>query len=29
VRGAARKLAAWLAPMNPPDLMPKIFPAYA
>jgi acyl-coenzyme A thioesterase PaaI-like protein len=29
VRGSARKLAAWLGPLNPPDLMPRIFPAYA
>jgi hypothetical protein len=29
VRGAARKLSAWLAPLNPPGLLPRIFPAYA
>jgi hypothetical protein len=29
VRGAARKLSAWLAPRNPPGLLARIFPAYA
>jgi hypothetical protein len=29
VRGAARKLAAWVAPPNSPDVLRRIFPAYA
>jgi hypothetical protein len=29
VRGAARKLTAWLNPLNPPGLMARIFPSYA
>jgi acyl-coenzyme A thioesterase PaaI-like protein len=29
VRGAARKLAAWVAPLNPPDVLHRVFPAYA
>jgi hypothetical protein len=29
VRGAARKLSAWLSPLNPPGLLPQIFPGYA
>lgn len=29
VRGAARKLASWVAPLNPPDVLHRIFPAYA
>jgi hypothetical protein len=29
VRGAARKLSAWLGPLNPPGLLARIFPAYA
>lgn len=29
VRGAARKLAAWVAPLNTPDVLHHIFPAYA
>ncbi|MGH7331529.1 MAG: PaaI family thioesterase, partial [Candidatus Rokuibacteriota bacterium] len=29
VRGAARKLASWVAPLNPPEVLHRIFPAYA
>ena len=29
VRGAARKLAAWMAPLNSRDILHRIFPAYA
>jgi len=29
VRGAARKLSAWLGPLNPPGLMSRIFPSCA
>ena len=29
VRGAARKLGAWLNPLNPPGLLSRIFPSYA
>jgi hypothetical protein len=29
VRGAARKLAAWLRPLNPPGVVERVFPAYA
>ena len=29
VRGAARKLADWVAPLNPPDILHRIFPTYA
>jgi hypothetical protein len=29
IRGTARKLAAWLSPLNPPGLLSRIFPAYA
>jgi acyl-coenzyme A thioesterase PaaI-like protein len=29
VRGSARKLAAWVAPLNPPGILHRIFPAYA
>ena len=29
VRGAARKLCAWLSPLNAPGLMTRIFPSYA
>jgi hypothetical protein len=29
VRGAARRLTAWLNPLNPPGLMARIFPSYA
>ena len=29
IRGTARKLAGWLGPLNPPGLLPRIFPAYA
>jgi hypothetical protein len=29
VRGAARKLTAWLDPLNPPGLLARIFPTYA
>lgn len=29
VRGAARKLASWVAPLNPPEILHRIFPAYA
>jgi hypothetical protein len=29
VRGAARRLGAWLDPLNPPGLMASVFPSYA
>jgi hypothetical protein len=29
VRGAARRLAAWLGRVNPPDVVRRVFPAYA
>ena len=29
VRGAARRLATWVAPLNPPEVLHRIFPAYA
>jgi acyl-coenzyme A thioesterase PaaI-like protein len=29
IRGTARKLSGWLNPLNPPGLLPRIFPAYA
>jgi acyl-coenzyme A thioesterase PaaI-like protein len=28
VRGAARKLASWVAPLNPPEVLHRIFPTY-
>jgi acyl-coenzyme A thioesterase PaaI-like protein len=28
VRGAARKLASWVAPLTPPEILHRIFPAY-
>ncbi|MGH7314035.1 MAG: hypothetical protein ACREJV_12745, partial [Candidatus Rokuibacteriota bacterium] len=29
VRGAARRLAAWLLRVNPPQVVRRVFPAYA
>jgi hypothetical protein len=29
VRGAARRLAAWLLPVNPPEVVRSVFPTYA